>query len=156
MKKVLLLVGVTCFIALLALPAQAQKWSAEESEVWQTISEVWEMEMAGDHSWTDRLHASYQSWPYEAPFPMDKASTLHFIRAEEGHFKILAQHLAPVGIVIVGDTAVVHYFHTTVTEWDDGERETSDGRATDVLTRTKDGWRILSWVGDELAEGDDD
>ena len=152
MKKILLLACVICFVALLAPQAQAQEWSAEQLEVWQIISKVWELEKAGDHSWTDLLHPSYQSWPYDAPIPLDKAGTLRFLKAEEDHFKILAQHLVPIGIIIVGDTAVIHYFHTTLTEWDDGERETTDGRTTDVLVRTKDGWRILSWVGTEQVE----
>ena len=152
MKKILLVACVMCFLALLTPPAQTQEWSAEQREVWQIITKVWEMEKAEDHSWTDLLHASYQSWPYDAPFPLDKAGTLRFLEAEEGHFKILAQQLAPIGIIIVGDTAVVHYFHTTLTEWDNGERETTDGRSTDILVRTKSGWRILSWVGNEKME----
>jgi len=155
-KRVFLLACVTCLFALPALPVQAQEWSAEQLEVWKVISKVWEMEKAGDHSWADMLHDSYQSWPYESLIPMSKTATTRWLMAEEGHFKILEQYLSPVGIVVVGDTAVVHYFHMTLTEWDDGERETSDGRATDVLTRTKDGWRIVSWVGDELAEDQDD
>jgi hypothetical protein len=56
----------------------------------------------------------------------------------------------------VDDTAVVHYPHSSVHEHADGEIETVSGRATDVLVRTQAGWRILSWVGDEIGEDEDD
>ena len=156
MRRFSLFVGVACVLALLAQPVLAQKWSAEQQEVWKVLTNVWELEKAGDDSWVDTLHASYQSWPYESPMPLDKAGTERLIAAERGETKVLSQELIPVGIIVVGDTAVIHYFHTTLAEWADGERETFDGRATDVLTRTKDGWRILSWVGEEMGEDDDD
>ena len=37
-------------------------------------------------------------------------------------------------------------------EYDDGEREASDGRSTDILTRTGNGWRFVSWVHSEWGE----
>jgi hypothetical protein len=155
MRKVLLAVCVTCVLALLASPAQAQKWSPEELEVWKVITTLWELEKAGDQSWMDTLHESYRSWPYESAMPMSKEDTVRWVESERGQFKILVQHLAPIAIVVVDDTAVVHYYHSSVAEYDDAERETIDGRATDVLVRTGDGWRILSWVGDEIGEDDD-
>ena len=110
--------------------------------------------MAGDDSWIEMLHASFQSWPNDAPMPLDKADTARFLAAEIGQFKILAQDIAPVGIVVTGDTAVAHYYHTAITKHNNGERETSVGRHTDTLTRTGDGWRFVSWVGDETSEVD--
>ncbi len=149
MKQVFLLVCVTCVLALPALPVQGQEWSAEQLEVWQIISKQWDLEKAGDEAWMELLHPSFQAWPNESPMPLDKTDAARFIAAEAGRFKIVAQDLAPVGIVVTGDTAVIHYFHTTITEYSDGERETAVGRSTDVLTRTEDGWRFVSFVGDE-------
>lgn len=149
MKRVFLLVCVMC---LLALPVQPQEWSAEQLEVWQTVSKLWEMEMAGDDAWMELLHPSFQGWPYESAMPVDKTDLARFMAAERGEFKIVVQDIHPVAIVITGDTAVAHYYHTTVAEYTDGERETIDGRSTDVLTRTADGWRFVSWVGNEIPE----
>jgi hypothetical protein len=154
MKQVFQLVYTTCVLALLALPVQAQQWSAEQQEVWQIISKHWELEKAGDKAWIDLLHDSFQGWSSDDLMPLSKADTVRFTDAEVGHFKILAQHTTPVGIVVTGDTAVIHYYHATFIEFDDGERETIDGRFTDILTRTGDGWRFVGWVGEEKGEDD--
>jgi len=141
----------------LAVPAQAQEWSAEQLEVWDTISTMWDLGMADDPAWQDLLHESFMGWLGEVPTPHDKATTVAFVDAEAGRFRTIVQHIAPVAIVVTGNTAVVHYFHLAITEFtDDGERETTFGRFTDVLTKTGDGWRIVSWVGHERSEDDDD
>ena len=84
MRRYSLFVSLICALALLALPVQAQQWSAEQQEVWKVITKVWELEKAGDESWVDTLHASYQSWPYESPMPLNKAGTERLIAAERG------------------------------------------------------------------------
>jgi ketosteroid isomerase-like protein len=152
MKQLSQLVYMTCVLALLALPVHAQQWSPEQQEIWQLIDKQWELEQAEDNAWKAMLHDSFQSWSTDDLMPFDKADTTRFADAEAGHFKILVQHTAPVGIIVTGDTAVVHYYHTTIVEHDDGEKETIDGRFTDILTRTGDAWLFVSWVGEEEGE----
>ena len=50
MKQIFQFVYMTGVLALLALPVQAQQWSPEQLEVWQTISKLWEMEKAEDNA----------------------------------------------------------------------------------------------------------
>ena len=150
MKKLFLLVCMTC---VLALPVQAQQWSAEQTEIWNTVSKQWELEMAEDKAWIDMLHAAFQSWPNESLMPLGKADTVRFHAADAGQFKIVVQHIAPVGIVVVGDTALAHYNHMTTVEYQDGERESFDGRFTDILIRSGNGWQFIGWVGEEEPEG---
>ena len=146
MKRAFRVLSLTCVLALFALPAQAQEWSAEQLEVWETISTMWDLGAADDPAWQDLLHDSFMGWIGEVPTPHDKATTVAFIEAEAGQFKTIVQHITPVAIVVTGNTAVVHYFHLGVTEFtDDMSRETSYGRMTDVLTKTGDGWRIVAW-----------
>jgi hypothetical protein len=154
MKQIFQVVYMTCALALLALPVQAQQWSPEQIEIWQTITKQWELEKAEDEAWKEMLHDSFQSWSNDDLMPFDKADTTRFADAEVGHFKILLQHIAPVGIIVTGDTAIAHYYHTTIVEHDNGEKETIDGRFTDILTRTGDGWQFVGWVGEEEAEND--
>ena len=59
---------------------------------------------------------------------------------------------APDLIVVNGDIGIAHYLYTSATEDKDGEIETTNGRYTDVLVRTDDGWMFLAWHGG----GDDD
>lgn len=152
MKQALQVVYMTCVLALLALPVQAQQWSPEQQEIWQLVAKQWELEMAEDDAWKEMLHESFQSWSIDDLMPMDKEATTRFADAEKGHFKILVQHIAPVGIIVTGDTAIAHYYHTTVVEHDDGAKETIDGRFTDIFTRTGDGWQFVGWVGEETGE----
>jgi hypothetical protein len=152
MKQAFQFVYMACVLTLLALPVQAQQWSPEQQEIWQLIAKQWELEKAEDDAWKNMLHDSFQSWSIDDLMPMDKAATTRFADAEAGHFKILVQHIAPVGIIVTGDTAIAHYYHTTIVEHDNGEKETIDGRFTDILTRTGGGWQFVGWVGEESGE----
>jgi len=155
MKQVVQAVCTMCVLALLALSAQAQQWSPEQQEIWQVIAKHWELEKAGDEAWKDMLHGSFQSWSVHDPMPYNKEVTERFADAEVDHFKILVQHIAPVGLIVTGDTAVAHYYHTTIVEHRDGQLETIDGRFTDILTRTGDGWQFVAWMGQEVGEESD-
>ena len=63
--------------------------------------------------------------------------------------KMVAHELYPLGIVINGDVGIAHYLYTSATEDKDGKIETSNGRYTDVLLRTDDGWKFVAWHGGE-------
>jgi hypothetical protein len=150
---------VALVLPMLALPAQvqAQEWSAEQLEVWDAVNTLWDLEMRGDPAWPDMLHDSFIGWVDESPAPHDKGTTVRFINAEADQLRWVVHDLKPVGIVVTGNTAVVHYFHVAIIEYRDGDRDTVYGRQTDVLTRTGDGWRYVSWLGHERSdeEGDD-
>ena len=152
MKQAFQLMYATCVLAMLTLPVQAQQWSPEQQEIWQVVAKQWELEKNGDDAWKDMLHESFQSWSIDDLMPFDKEATTRFADAEVDHFKIIVQHIAPVGIIVVGDTALAHYYHTTIVEHRDGELETIDGRFTDILTRTGNGWKFVGWVGEETVE----
>ncbi len=154
MKTGLLILCVPCVLALAPPSAPAQRWSGEELGIWKIISNQWKLESADDEAWIEMLHPSFLGWAKRAPMPHDKKVTVRFITAEADQFKVVVEDIQPVGIVVTGDTAVAHYYHISIQENKNGEREISTGRYTDVLIRTGDGWRFLSWVGDErLQEG---
>ena len=155
MKRVLQFLCVTCVLTALAQPVQAQEWSAEQLEVLQVISEQWELEVAGDLSWTEMLHPLFQAWPVGMPHPFDKEGVYRFHAAEADQSKILAHYIAPVAIIVTGGTAVVHYNYTIIIEYEDGEREMNVGRSSDILIRTENGWQWISWVGDERTGVED-
>jgi len=154
MKRVLQFLCVTFVLAALAQPVQAQEWSAEQLEVWQVISEQWELEVAGDLSWIDMLHPSFQAWPVGMPHPIGKEGVRRIYVAEADESEVLAYHLHPVAIIVEGGTAAVHYSYTILSQYEDGEREMDSGRSSDVLIRTENGWQWISWVGDERGVED--
>lgn len=156
MKRVILIVFVAFVFPLLALPAQvqAQEWSAEQLEVWDVVNTMWDLEVTVNPAWKDLLHDSFIGWVDESPAPHDKGTTARFLDAEADQLRYVVHDLKPMGIVVVDNTAVVHYFHVAIIEYPDGDRDTVYGRQTDVLTRTGDGWRYVSWLGDERSDED--
>jgi ketosteroid isomerase-like protein len=61
--------------------------------------------------------------------------------------KMIAHELYPLSIVVRGDVAVAHYLYSSATRLTDENIEVGNGRYTDVLVRTEDGWKFLSWHG---------
>ncbi len=150
------LLPFACVVALvLATPAAAQTWSAEQREVWTFISAQWTAAMEKNAAWVDNfLHEDFQGWSRTNPAPRDKASTGKWERYSNENSTTLVQDLFPLRIVVRGDLAVAHYLYQVASEDRDGERETTAGRYTDTLVKTKDGWRFLAWAGGEDPKDD--
>jgi ketosteroid isomerase-like protein len=86
-------------------------------------------------------------WGKTSPAPRSKSSTHNWNRfdAQLGH---MVQHeLYPLSVVVHEDVAVAHYLYTSAYKDKDGKIEVSNGRYTDVLIRTEDGWKFIAWHG---------
>ena len=112
----------------------------------------WRAEQDGDDGWIDRLLSDdFSGWPNNSPAPRSKSSTQMWDRFNDEQGSMVAHELFLMGIVVNGDTAVAHYLYTSAFEDNEGEVEITNGRYTDVLVRTDDGWKFIAWHG-----GDDD
>ncbi len=134
----------------LGLPtiAIAQDWSPEQTEVWNTIVAQWDASKAKDHAWPERfLHPSFLGWSDEFPMPRDKNGVEEWEKYSSENSQVHVQELTPVGIVVVGSTAVAHYYYSTAAEDREGKRETTHGRYTDVLVKQDGKWLFIAWRG---------
>lgn len=61
--------------------------------------------------------------------------------------RVVRYEIYPLSITINGNVAVAHYLYSTAYKPKNGEIEMSNGRYTDVLVRTEDGWKFLAWHG---------
>ena len=61
--------------------------------------------------------------------------------------KSVMHELYPLAIVVHGDVAVAHYLYSSAFEDKEGKIEVNNGRYTDVLVKTDEGWRFISWHG---------
>jgi len=148
MRKAALLVSLIALV--LPVTAAAQDWSAEQTEVWDTILAQWEASKAKDLTWPERvLHPSFVGWTDENPMPNKKASVDEWTRYSSENSQVLMQELYPAGIVVVGSTAVAHYYYSTAAEDRDGKRKTTHGRYTDVLINQDGNWIFIAWRGGE-------
>jgi hypothetical protein len=146
MRRVAMLV----LLIALGLPAaaNAQDWSPEQTEVWDTVVAQWAATRAKDHTWPERtLHPSFLGWTDTYPMPRDKEGVKAWERYDSEGSQVHAQELNPVGIVVEGSTAVVHYYYSTAAEDRDGKHKTTHGRYTDVLVKHEGKWLFIAWHG---------
>lgn len=132
--------------------AWAQDDADDQADVWAVIEQQWNAEEKGDKKWIDRLLADeFAGWVKESPAPRSKSATKMWDRFSDSLGEMVAHELYPLAIVIYGDVAVAHYLYSQAFKDKNGDVEISNGRYSDVLVRTEDGWKFLAWHG-----GDDD
>jgi hypothetical protein len=143
---------LSAFILLFCSVANAQETDSDHADVWSTIEGQWEAEENGDDDWmSDLLASKFSGWAKTSPAPRSKASTIMWDRFGDDQGKMVQHELYPLAIVIDGDVAVAHYLYTSAYENKDDEVELNNGRYTDILVRTDDGWKFIAWHG-----GDDE
>lgn len=143
-QLLLVFAGLTAFSG---APAQTTADNFD-ADVWLIIMDQWRAEQDGDDSWIDRLLSDdFSGWPTNSPAPRSKTSTQMWDRFNDQQGSMVAHELFLMGIVVSGDTAIAHYLYTSAFEDNDGDVEISNGRYTDVLVRTEDGWKFIAWHG---------
>ncbi|MEE4163220.1 MAG: DUF4440 domain-containing protein [Woeseiaceae bacterium] len=141
---------VLVLLALLVVssPALAQEAPSDGANVWTVVEEQWNLEEKRDKRWAERLLTSdFSGWDKSAPAPRSKGSTIYWNRFSERQGETVAHELYPLSIVVHDDTAIVHYLYTSAFEGKDGDIEVTNGRFTDILVRTDEGWKFLAWHG---------
>jgi ketosteroid isomerase-like protein len=133
---------------LLSGVAAAQDPGGDQASVWAVVEKQWNDVADGDKKWMDELLADeFMGWPKNSPAPRNKASTKMWNRFNETQGKLVAHELYPLSIVVHRDVAVAHYLYSSAYKNKDGDVEMNNGRYSDVLVRTDDGWKFLTWHG---------
>ena len=144
--------AIAAILLLLSGFAVAQDTAGDQAAVWAVVEKQWNAVEAGDKKWMDELlDEDFTGWPKNSPAPRNKPSTKMWNRFSESQGKVVAHELYPLAIVVHGDIAVAHYLYTSAYRNKDDEVEMNNGRYSDVLARTDDGWKFLTWHG-----GDDE
>lgn len=155
--KVTATLAAALIAAICSAAASAQDGGNDQADVWATVELQWNAEAKGDEKWIEKLLTDdFSGWSNSAPAPRGKASTAMWDRYSDTLGKLAAHELYPLAIVVHGDMAVAHYLYSSAFEDKDGEVEMNNGRYTDVLVRSEDGWKFISWHGgDDAGAGDD-
>ncbi len=137
---------------MLTSPVLAQTWSADQQAVLAVVEETW---TENDATWVTRLtHPEMLGWGNTNPMPRGQTTTRRWSDHGLESSTELLHSLAPVGIVIRGDVAIVHYYASVSAEDREGKRETTTSRCTDTLTRDGGSWLYLGWFCfNEPSEG---
>ena len=134
--------------------AQTDAQVSDQADVWAQVERQWNSVEKKDAKWIDRLLTDdFSGWGNSSPAPRGKASTKMWTRFNEQVSEMVAHELYPLSIVVHQDVAVSHYMYSSANKakTKEGKIETTNGRYTDILVRTADGWKFLAWSG-----GDDD
>ena len=128
--------------------AHAQESVDDSVNVWSVIEEEWMADEKGDKKWPERLLTEdFSGWGNNSPAPRSKSSTIMWDRFNDKLGNMVAHELYPLSIVVHDDVAIAHYLYSSAFEAKDGDIEMSEGRYTDILVRTDDGWKFLAWNG---------
>ncbi len=134
--------------ALLSFATVAQDTTDDEADVLLTIEREWEAAQKGDQDEIDDMLAKdFMGWEKTSPAPRSKNSNSKWRRFSEQMGRIVRYELYPLSITVHNDVAIAHYLYSTAYKAKGGEIEMANGRYTDVLVRTEDGWRFVAWHG---------
>ena len=127
----------------------AQDIRDDEANVLLAIEREWEASQKGDHDEVDAMLVdNFMGWSRSSPAPRSKKSTSKWSRLSDKEVgKVLRYELYPLSITVHGDLAVAHYLYSTAFKAKDGEVKMHNGRYTDVLIRTENGWKFVAWHG---------
>lgn len=125
---------------------------SDQADVWALVEQQWAAEEKGDDKWIDSLLTDdFSGWGKASPAPRGKASTKMWNRFGKQVSKMIAHELYPLSIIVHDDVAIAHYLYTSGSKDNnkEGKIETINGRYTDILVRTGDGWKFIAWAGGE-------
>mgnify|MGYP001818699300 CR=1 FL=1 len=149
----LVLASTFLFASNFAIAQDGEKSMADDrADVWTTVEQQWNAQEKGGSKWIDQLLTDdFSGWGRSSPAPRGKSSTRMWNRFNEDISDLLVHELYPLSIIVNGDVGIVHYLYSSASKDADGKVETSNGRYTDILLRTDDGWKFIAWHG-----GDDE
>lgn len=149
--KVTMLATTLGVLMLTAGTVNAQSWSKEQTEVWTAVTESYKDIEAQDSGWVTKwVLPEAKVWGSGYPVPRGRDSVKRWDSYNLPLSKTHVSEYSPLAIVVHGTTAVAHYYYSTASENKDGERETTHGRCSDVLSKDKGAWRFIAWhCGDE-------
>jgi hypothetical protein len=146
LKKLTLAIAAL-FLAFLGT-AFAQDARDDATDVWIAVEAQWEADENGDDEWIDNMLADgFYGWNKNSPAPRSKSSTKMWDRFADEQGRTVAHELYPLEIVIRENTAVVHYLYSSAFRDKEGKVKTDNGRYTDILVRTDEGWKFIGWHG---------
>ena len=132
----------------------AQDIRDDEADVLLNIERQWEAAQKGDQDKVDEMLTSdFMGWGKDSPAPRSKTSTSKWSRFAEQMGRVVRYEIYPLSITISGDVAVAHYLSSTAYKPKNGDIEMSNGRYSDVLMRTEEGWKFLAWHGETVFRG---
>jgi len=154
-RRVLLFSGCVLIVVLalmLSASAMAQEWTAEQKEVWENVEAYWDYGAQHDlDGMLSYFHDDYLGWSTSSPLPDGKAEVRKWASHQFATTTAVLHTIQPVGIVIHGDIAIVHYYYSDLEKDAKDEEKYSQGRWTDILKKQGDRWLLIADQGGKTS-----
>ncbi|MBL0768724.1 hypothetical protein K5P26_13545 [Sphingopyxis sp. XHP0097] len=125
--------------------AQMPTWSAEQAAAWKVIEQSWVDDVAQNGKWpADYADPQMVVWSSEYAGPRGKDSAIRWTKFQNGQGKTLQYELSPQSISLSGNTAVVTYALTIVTQRGTEKPDWSKEAIVETLVRSGSNWKFLS------------
>jgi ketosteroid isomerase-like protein len=146
-------VASVAMLAMLAAPASAGDWSAEQKAVWSVIEGYWEDYASGDvDGFLANMHDDYRGWSYDQPLPSGKKTAEKWMKFGMPKRETLIYEITPTAIVVGNGFAVAHYYFEYVYTNAEGEMKDASGRWTDVLAENDGAWMLIADHGGQVDD----
>ena len=158
MKKAAAFIALGAVYCLLAVPAFAQNWTAEEQEVWSFVETITKQVTEGKvEEFAKSFHKDFVGWSPGGLVPDTRADRMKMINFFVPQSKSLYYELRPLSIKVRGSIAVVHYIFTSLSSRGTNAPERSTSYWTDVYMKENGKWQLIADHGTAKGgDGDDD
>ena len=145
---VFLIMAFICWPAILL----SQNWSQEQKEVLEANQKLVQLWASRDlDGYMGCLHEDFVGWFQNDPLPIDKNSLRNWESYWLSNVKILRYESKPVSINIIGNTAIIYTYDTTLREDEDGKK-LRYSKWTVTLIKENGKWLIIGTSGGTISE----
>ena len=139
---------IACVISLLFTSGiSAKDKSGPHKVIWDTVVATWETDIVkNDPEWAMKYALpEVQGWGETYPMPRGRDSIVKWSRFGKSEGKGVLFEVKKIGMVVKGNTALVHYYYSIGSKDKDGKNKTDHGRCSDTLMKDKGEWKYLGW-----------
>jgi hypothetical protein len=126
---------------------EAQHFSQEQRELWEHVTELWEIARRRETGPVRKLlHRDYSGWVTGLDMPHDYEAAVASVGPDTP--QVLRYRLKPLKVTVFDhEVGVVHYSYEADVEAADGAPKQVAGRWTEIYKRRGSGWLMIAVSG---------
>lgn len=133
--------------------AQLPTWSPEQAAVWKIVDQSWVDDVAQNGKWpTQYADPQMIVWSSEFAAPRGIDSAARWTKFQNGQGKTLQYELSPQSISLSGNTAVVTYAVTMVSQRGTDKPDRSKEAIIETLVKNGSSWKFLASTSFDLGK----
>jgi ketosteroid isomerase-like protein len=140
------------------MDARSQDLTKNQLEPWSVLQRQVALYFERDWDAHDQyIHPKIVDWGDMTPAPiqLNDASKKYWRMFEAGSDKVVAHHLVPVSVVVVGDVAIINAYLHMLTK-PDGKPVESVYRLHNTWKKEQGRWQLLATYNTTVKTGDDE